>query len=66
MPTAPKELRDKFPGMDTEALQLLEAAGFTVSKDFIVRKPKPDYNPSSREFDAIDYLVEEWDYGYDL
>jgi len=64
MPQATDELRAKFPGWDAEALQVLET-NFTVGEDGVIRKKLPAYAPTPREFDAIDYLFQEWDYGYD-
>lgn len=63
MPQAPQWLRDKFPGDDAEALEILEA-NFT-EKAGVFRKKDPNYQPTEREFEAIDYLFQEWDYGYE-
>jgi hypothetical protein len=65
MPSAPEELRDKFPGLDDEAREALYAAGY---KDAPGRvgcwlKPSADHVPTPRETDALDYLWMEWDYG---
>lgn len=64
MPSAPAELQDKFPGMDSEAIEVLEKHGWSMSPGFIWSPPAPTYKPSQREWDAIDYLIQEWDYGY--
>lgn len=63
MPQASPELRAKFPGSDAEAMAVLEK-NFMQSKG-IFRKKEPNYQPTQREWDAIDYMFQEWDYGYD-
>ena len=63
MPQATKELRAKFPGHDAEALEVI-AANFVEWKGYI-RKKDPLYQPTQREWDAIDYLFQEWDYCYE-
>lgn len=62
MPQAPEQLRSKFPGMDREALDVIEA-NFTNTKG-VIRKKDAAYQPSQREWDAVDYLFQEWDYEY--
>lgn len=63
MPQASSELRAKFPNGDTEALDVIEV-NFTESKGLITPKVA-GYIPTDRESDAIDYLFQEWDYGYE-
>lgn len=63
MPQATDELRDKFPDYDGEALEVIKEH-FTVDRTGIIRKKDPNYDPTEREWDAIDYLFQEWDYGY--
>jgi len=63
MPQATPELRKKFPGYDAEALNVLRQ-NFTNDRGLIRRKDK-NYKPTRREFDAIDYLFQEWDYAYE-
>lgn len=60
MPQAPNELRAKFPGHDYEALEILKA-NFIENKGVICRKDLT-YQPTQREWEAIDYLFLEWDY----
>jgi hypothetical protein len=62
MPQATDELRSKFPGWDWEALDVLKE-NFTDTKG-VLRKKDPAYQPTAREWDAIDYLFQEWDYMY--
>lgn len=62
MPQASEELRAKFPGDDTEAWDVLnknfnEIAGVIFPK-------VAGYQMTEREGEAIDYLSDEWDYGY--
>jgi len=64
MPQATQELRDKFPGHDAEAFEVLKA-NFNDHAGIIYPKVK-GYQPTERESDAIDYLFHEWDYGYML
>lgn len=63
MPQATPELRAKFPGHDSEAMEVL-AKNFTQSKG-VYRKKDPNYKPNLREWDAVDYMIQEWDYGYE-
>lgn len=65
MPQASEKLRAKFPGGDREARDVLQA-NFTISRKFIIEKKQPTYNPTSREWDAVDFLIFEWDYGYSV
>lgn len=63
MPQATDELRSKFPGWDSEALDVLRP-NFTVARNGVIRPKTSNYEPTERESDAIDYLIQEWDYGY--
>lgn len=63
MPQASQELRDKFPGDDQEAFAVLEE-NFLTSRGGIIYPIHPEHTMSKREVDAIDYLCDEWDYGY--
>lgn len=65
MPQATDELRAKFPGWDAEAMEVLEK-NFICSKGGVYRKKDPNYEPTQREWDAIDYMWQEWDYGYEI
>ena len=60
MPQAPNELRAKFED-DRVAWDVLKD-NFIDHRGLI--KPKPGYVPNDRDFEAIDYLVLEWDYAY--
>lgn len=63
MPSGPPELHAYFQN-DTNAMNLLLSHGYTCSKDFIIRPPNKKHISTSKENDAIDYLVLEWDYGF--
>jgi len=63
MPQATNQLRRKFPNGDREALDVIEA-NFFINRGGFIQKKDPKYQPTDREFEAIDYLFQEWDYGY--
>lgn len=63
MPTASDEQRARWPGWDAEAIDFLESAGYRMTKRYGWLMPKDRSTPTERELDAIDYLVNEWDYG---
>lgn len=65
MPQAPPELRAKFPGSDAEAEKVLRP-NFTIHFPSvgIISKRDSAYKPNAREWDAVDYLIQEWDYDY--
>jgi len=44
-----------------EATLFLERKGYVIDKIFFIHAPR---KPTSDELDAIDYLCDEWDYGY--
>lgn len=62
MPSAPLELQKMFPGGDAEAMAVL-GKNFIWPK-FMIQKKDPAYEPTFREWCAIDYLFLEWDWGY--
>jgi hypothetical protein len=66
MPQASQELRDMFPGSDAQAMNVLEEH-FTWDKPklWIIRPKVADYKMTEREGYAIDYLCDEWDFGYE-
>lgn len=63
MPSATPELQAKWPGMDREAMQFLEAAGYTLTPGWEWIKPNPGHPPTEREISAMQYLIDEWDFG---
>jgi hypothetical protein len=48
---------------DSEALNILEAGGFTWPRGVITPPPMIKYI-TRQEADAIDYLCDEWDFDY--
>lgn len=63
MTMATPELAAKF-GDEGEAWRVLEALGWKMDECRLV-SPKPNYLPSEGlESDAVDYLCDEWDYGW--
>jgi hypothetical protein len=64
MPQASDELRALFPGGDEEAWNVLKL-NFTDTKG-VIKSKEAGYIPTKREWEAISYLCEEWDYGFEL
>lgn len=65
MPQATPELRAKFPEQDSEAWKVLEDSQRFMEFRFLIFPADPSYTPTEREGDAIDYLIQEWDWDYD-
>jgi hypothetical protein len=63
MPTASEELREAFPGMDAEAMDVLEKEGVKESKNglFVLTREKLDAI-SDRAWKALRYMRDEWDF----
>jgi hypothetical protein len=61
MPQATKELRDQWED-DSVALAQL-GTNFTIRAGVI--RACAGHEPSPDDFSAIDYLCQEWDYGYE-
>lgn len=64
MPSAPLDLQNKFPGMDQEALEVIDA-NYSVGKGFVIRPKVAGYKPTERENDALNYLWLEWDFAFE-
>jgi len=62
MPQTTPERAKRWPGMDSEAIEFLEDAGYTLRKDWAWDKPSKNHKPTERERDAVIYLIEEWDF----
>ncbi len=60
MPKATPELAAKFKD-DDEAWQVLKLAGWKENNGML-EAPADNYRPTGREADAVDYLVDEWDW----
>jgi hypothetical protein len=63
MPQATEELRAEWPGHDQQAMAHLEAAGYRLERDWTWTRPQPGHQPSERDWSAIRYLIDEWDFG---
>jgi len=61
MPESSPRLRAMFED-DSAAADVLEAAGWTCV-DFTWQVPADESTVTDREWDALQYLCEEWDYG---
>ena len=69
MPQADDELREKmrkwFGSIDIHGpLALLESHGFVLGSAGVIYAPTQSHNLSLDEYACVDFLVEEWDYGY--
>jgi hypothetical protein len=63
MPSASPELQAEWPGYDAEAIAHLKAAGFKLNGNWTWKLPNPGYKLTDRDFSAIRYLIDEWDFG---
>jgi hypothetical protein len=59
MPQTTDEQRSRWPKGDFEAIQVLKDAGWALRKDWTWKPP----DSLVRQLDAIDFLVNEWDFG---
>lgn len=64
MPSGPAHLHARF-GDDWVAWKYLQRRGFTMAKGF-VSPPFQSYVMSQMEDDAVDYLLMEWDWDYNV
>jgi hypothetical protein len=64
MPSTSDARRARWPGFDSEAHAVLGSRGFTMTKDWHFTAPMRML--TEREWDALIYLFEEWDYGWGL
>lgn len=68
MPSSTPERRarwwpdDDLTGTET-ASKFLLARGYALRIDWAWRKPAPDYEVTEEEYDAITFLMEEFDFG---
>lgn len=63
MPSGPPHLHQRF-GDDWTAWRYLRRRGFTMSRA-VVSPPCQSYDPTKGEWDAVTYLIQEWDWDYD-
>lgn len=68
MPTASDEVRavwhNEQAGYDAGAFAFLEARGWSDDGHFYLNPPRTPHVISPQEYDAVEYLCDEWDYGY--
>ncbi len=62
MPSTTPERRARWPGGDQQAIEYLRSRGYTLRPDWCWDAPK-GHTHSSKDVDALVYLIEEWDYG---
>lgn len=63
MPQASDEQRADW-GIDSHPPQAyLRAAGYRLTGGWEWIKPEPDHEPTNNEISAINFLIDEWDYG---
>lgn len=69
MPQASDELRAKMGAYfgdeidDGPPMRYLTENGWELTEQWEWRKPNPFWEPSEKEFDCIDFLIDEWDMG---
>lgn len=63
MPQASPRLRKLFSD-DSVAWKLLEDSQNFDEHRFLIFPVDPNYKPTKKESDAIDYLIQEWDWDY--
>lgn len=67
MPQASQELREEWMAdgiaSDEKAMQYLKAAGYRLTRQWFWIKPTPAHSPTDKEWSAICFLVDEWDFG---
>lgn len=68
MPQASEYLRERmrvrFGDLDVHGPQsFLLNQGWTITRAYNFVKPAPDHRPEDLEWECVDFLIEEWDYG---
>src|SRR5262245_55679440 len=67
MPQASDYLRAQWPGGDQQAIAHLLERGYRATRGFCWVPPgdaSPEtYEPTDRDWSAMTYLIDEWDYG---
>jgi hypothetical protein len=68
MPQASQELRDEWWHDGDEdpikrAVKFLQAAGYKFNRDWTWTAPQPPRDMADKEARAIQYLIDEWDFG---
>lgn len=65
MPTAPDNLREKWGGDPVFAIAYLRERHFIIEKGGNIKPTKESFPLVRDDGSAIDYLVQEWDYGFE-
>lgn len=63
MPQASSEQQAEWGIDDGPVIKFLEAAGYRMTRTFFWVLPTPDHVPTEKEYSAIDFLIDEWDFG---
>lgn len=63
MPQASDEQRAEWGIDDAPVIRFLETAGYRLGGDWRWTKPTPAHQPSEKEISAIEFLMDEWDFG---
>ena len=64
MPMAPDDMRARWDGPnDKKALAHLEEGGYVLDDQYWWSHPDPDWEPSDEDWDAMNFMILEWDYG---
>ncbi len=68
MPSSSDFLRTKWADSegnitDAVAQKYLEDKGFILTEKWFWKLPNPNYHITDDDFSAIQYLIEEWDFG---
>lgn len=64
MPQASDNLRAEWSGpSDKTALAYLEGRGYVLDPNWTWHPPTKNWTPTNRDFSAMRFMVDEWDYG---
>ena len=67
MPQATEEQRKRWGGElgigEDKAIKFLEDAGYILSRDWRWFLPNPNHTPTPNEISAVQFLIDEWDFG---
>jgi len=62
MPQTSDARRARWPGHDSQAIEYLTRQGYKQTPTWGWKKPSPSHVITSKERDALIYLIEEWDW----
>lgn len=64
MPQASDEQRAEWNGpSDETALAYLRGRGYVLDPDWTWHPPRADWTPTEKDVSAMQFMVDEWDYG---